>query len=47
MKHLLDTNTCIVLIAGHALAAGLVLVTNNTREFSRVNGLVIEDWQEL
>ncbi len=32
------------LIAGHALAVGLVLVTHNTREFSRVPGLMIEDW---
>jgi len=35
-----------VLIAGHALASELVLVTNNTREFSRVNGLKVEDWQQ-
>lgn len=35
-----------VLIAGHAFAAGLVLVTNNTREFSRVAGLKVEDWQQ-
>ncbi len=35
-----------VLIAGHALAAGLTLVTNNTREFSRVTGLIVEDWQQ-
>jgi tRNA(fMet)-specific endonuclease VapC len=35
-----------VLIAGHALAAGLMLVTNNTREFSRVTGLKVEDWQQ-
>jgi tRNA(fMet)-specific endonuclease VapC len=33
-----------ILIAGHASAAGCVLVTNNTREFSRVRGLEIEDW---
>ncbi|MBR7653752.1 type II toxin-antitoxin system VapC family toxin [Brucella oryzae] len=33
-------------IAGHALAADCILVTNNTREFSRVEGLRIEDWRE-
>ncbi|EJI4858967.1 type II toxin-antitoxin system VapC family toxin [Salmonella enterica] len=31
-------------IAGHAIAAGAILVTNNTREFERVAGLVLEDW---
>jgi tRNA(fMet)-specific endonuclease VapC len=35
-----------ILIAGHASAAGCVLVTNNTGEFSRVRGLEIEDWSE-
>ena len=31
-------------IAAHALAMGVVLVTNNTREFERVLGLVVENW---
>ncbi len=33
-------------IAGHCLAKGCILVTNNTREFERVEGLGIEDWVE-
>ncbi|WP_336332910.1 type II toxin-antitoxin system tRNA(fMet)-specific endonuclease VapC [Pseudomonas putida] len=32
------------LIAGHARALGLILVTNNLREFQRVPGLRVEDW---
>lgn len=32
------------MIAGHARSRGLVLVTNNTKEFERVQGLRIEDW---
>ena len=31
-------------IAAHALALDVTLVTNNTREFSRVDGLKIENW---
>ncbi|HGJ4158947.1 TPA: type II toxin-antitoxin system VapC family toxin [Salmonella enterica subsp. enterica serovar Grumpensis] len=31
-------------IAGHAIAASAVLVTNNVREFARVPGLEPEDW---
>jgi tRNA(fMet)-specific endonuclease VapC len=32
-----------VLLAGHALAAGLTLVTDNTGEFARVAGLSLEN----
>ena len=31
-------------IAGHAISANCVLVTNNVGEFSRVNGLIYQDW---
>jgi tRNA(fMet)-specific endonuclease VapC len=31
-------------IAAHARAFGLILVTNNIREFRRVRGLAIENW---
>lgn len=32
------------MIAGHAKVVGAVLVTNNMRHFSRVPGLVVENW---
>ncbi|EHR1566401.1 type II toxin-antitoxin system VapC family toxin [Salmonella enterica] len=31
-------------IAGHAIASGAILVTNNVREFERVPGLQYEHW---
>jgi tRNA(fMet)-specific endonuclease VapC len=34
------------LIAGQAFSRNLILVTANTREFSRVKGLVVEDWTQ-
>jgi len=33
------------LIAGQALVRDLTLVTRNTREFERVEGLRVEDWE--
>ena len=33
-------------IAGNAIALNCVLVTNNTREFRRVQRLELEDWSE-
>jgi tRNA(fMet)-specific endonuclease VapC len=35
-----------MLIAGHARASGLILVTNNINEFERVPGLLLENWIE-
>ena len=34
-----------LLIAAHARALDATLVTNNTREFDRVPGLTVEQWQ--
>ena len=34
------------LIAAHARSLSVTLVTNNVREFSRVTGLILEDWSE-
>ncbi len=31
-------------IAAHALSSGHTLVTHNTREFSRIVGLELDDW---
>jgi tRNA(fMet)-specific endonuclease VapC len=33
-----------VLIAGHALSRSLVVVTSHVGEFTRVDGLRVEDW---
>ena len=47
-KTLSDAGTLIgsndMAIAGHAIASECTLVTNNTREFQRVEGLIFEDW---
>ncbi len=33
-------------IAAHARALGVTLVTDNTREFDRVPGLIVENWTQ-
>jgi tRNA(fMet)-specific endonuclease VapC len=35
------------MIAGHARSRGLIVVTNNLREFERVPGLRTEDWAPI
>ena len=34
-----------MLIAAHTLSLGLVLVTDNVREFGRIRGLDLENWR--
>lgn len=47
-RHLEVAGTAIgamdLLIAAHGRAAGLIVVTHNSREFTRVPGLIVEDW---
>ena len=33
-----------LMIAAHALSLGLILVTNNEREFQRIPDLIVENW---
>lgn len=33
-----------MLIAAHALSLGIILVSNNTKEFERIEGLKLENW---
>jgi tRNA(fMet)-specific endonuclease VapC len=32
------------MIAGHARSLGLIVVTNNVKEFERVKGLRVDNW---
>jgi tRNA(fMet)-specific endonuclease VapC len=47
-KDLKDKNCLIgpmdMLIGAHAKSENMILVTNNTREFVRINGLKVENW---
>ncbi|MBQ7677841.1 MAG: type II toxin-antitoxin system VapC family toxin [Lachnospiraceae bacterium] len=49
IRHYLKTRGIIIggndmLIAAHARSSGIILVTHNTREFSRIQNLSLEDW---
>jgi len=33
-----------LLIAAHAVSEGLIMVTNNNKEFKRINNLTVENW---
>ena len=49
IKKKLKTKSCIIgamdlLIGAHAKSQNMILVTNNTGEFSRIDGLKVEDW---
>jgi len=45
-KRGLPTGPLDLLIAAQAVSRGLILVTNNTREFERVKQLRLENWAE-
>jgi tRNA(fMet)-specific endonuclease VapC len=47
MAHGLRIGPYDTLIAATALAHNMILVTHNTREFSRVSGLHLEDWEPI
>lgn len=36
-----------MMIAGHTRASGLILVTNNIKEFERIPGIQLENWTDL
>ena len=44
-KTLIKASVSAIVIAAIAIVNNVTLVTHNTREFSRVNGLRIEDWE--
>ena len=49
IKKDLKNKSCIIgpmdmLIGAHAKSQNMILVTNNTKEFTRINGLKVEDW---
>jgi tRNA(fMet)-specific endonuclease VapC len=50
VRAILESKGCSIgpydfMLAGHALALGLTFVTRNLREFKRVDGLILENWE--
>lgn len=43
-RHGLAIGPLDTLIGSHAMAQGLIVITSNVREFSRIPGLLVEDW---
>jgi predicted nucleic acid-binding protein len=47
-RYLLDTNICVFYLRNKAGIASvhhnMVMVTNNTRHFHTIHGIVLEDW---
>ena len=35
-----------MIIAGQALTEGLIVITDNIKHFSRIPGLIVENWRE-
>ena len=46
-KKVLPIGALDLMIAAHAQYLNMTLVTNNTKEFSRVSNLMIENWSTL
>jgi tRNA(fMet)-specific endonuclease VapC len=50
VRAILESKGCSIgpydlMLAGHALSLGLTFVTRNLREFKRVDGLILENWE--
>jgi predicted nucleic acid-binding protein len=44
MRYPKCSSGAIAVIAAHALSENLILVSNNTGEFGRIPGLVLQNW---
>ena len=44
IEHIEAVRSVDLMIVAHARSLGVILVTNNQREFKRVDGLTVENW---